>query len=96
MYSVVRIFEAGGRTASDVPETARVRVEALDRTTGFVTLLAIKGDDGVLLTVEIFETLDDMRAAQEAAGRGARLSPSEAGPGGARTIAGEIVFQRGL
>jgi hypothetical protein len=96
MFSVVRIFEGGGYTASDVPETARARVEALGRTTGFVTLLAIKGDDGALLTVEIFETLDDMRAAQKAAGRDALLSPSEGGPEGARTIAGEIVFQRGL
>jgi len=96
MFSVVRIFEGGGHTASDVPETARARVEALGRTTGFVTLLAIKGDDGALLTVEIFETRDDMRAAQRAAVRDALLSPSEGGPEGARTIAGEIVFQRGL
>ena len=96
MYSVVRIFEAGGHTASDVPETARAHVEALDRTTGFVTLLAIKGEDGVLLTVEIFETLGDMRAAQAAAGRDALPSPFGGGPDGVRTIAGEIVFQRGL
>ncbi len=96
MYAVVRVSEAGGHTVSDVPETARSRIEALERTTGFVTLLAIRGDDGVLLTVEIFETLDDMRAAQEAAGRDVHLSPSEGGLEGARTIAGEIVFQRGL
>jgi hypothetical protein len=96
MYSVVRIFEGGGLTAANAPETARANVEALARTTGFVTLLAIKGDDGALLTVEIFETLEDMRAAQGTAGRDALLSPSEGGPGGARTIAGEIVFQRGL
>jgi len=96
MYSVVRIFEGGGHPASDVPEAARARVEALDRAAGFVTLLAIKGDDSALITVEIFETLDDMRAAQSAAGRDAWLSPAEGGPEFGRTITGEIIFQRGL
>ena len=96
MYSIVRIFEGGGRPAADVPETARSRVEALGRAAGFVTLLAIKGDDGALITVEIFETLDDMTDAQVAAGRDARLSHHEGGPESGRTITGEIVFQRGL
>lgn len=96
MYSVVRILEGGGDPTSDVPEAARARVEAMGRVAGFVTLLAIKGDDGALVTVEIFETLDDMRTAQRASGRDVRLSPSEDRPRADRTISGEIVFQRGL
>jgi hypothetical protein len=96
MYSLVRIFEAGRDLASEVPEAARARVEALDAAAGFVTLLAIRGDDGALVTVEIFETLDDMRVAQEAVVRDARLSPSPPGSWPGKTITGEIVFQRGL
>jgi hypothetical protein len=96
MHSVVRIFEGGEHPASDVPEAVRARIDALGRAAGSVTLLAIKGDDGALITVEIFETLDDMQAAQRAAGRHAGVSPSEGRPECARTITGEIVFQRGL
>jgi 6-phosphofructokinase len=96
MYSVVRILERGRHTASDVHETARGRVEVMGRSAGFVTLLAILGDDGALVTVEIFETQDDMTAAQGTAGHYASRSPSPDGPEGDRTIAGEIVFQRGL
>jgi hypothetical protein len=96
MYSAVRIFEGGGLSAADALEAARTRVEALGEAAGLVTLLAILGDEGALVTLEIFETLDDMRAAQRAVGRGARPSPSGDGPQDGRTIAGEIVFQRGL
>jgi len=96
MYAVVRIFEGGGDPASDVPEAVRARVEAMGVAAGFVTLLAIQGDEGALVTVEIFETLGDLRAAERAAGRAGRPSPSEDGPEGDRTITGEIVFQRGL
>lgn len=96
MHSVVRIFEGGERPASDLPETAHARVEALGGAAGSVTLLVIRGDDGTLLTVEIFETLDDMTAAQGASGREAPLPPAEGAPECGRTITGEIIFQRGL
>lgn len=96
MYAVVRILEGGNHAAVDVPEAARGLVEAPGGTTGLVTLLAIKGDDGALVTVEIFETLDDLRVAEGAAGRDTRRSPAEDGSEGGRTISGEIVFQRGL
>lgn len=96
MYSVVRIIEGRGHPASDVPEAARAHVETLGTATGSVTLLAISGDDGTLVTVEIFETLDDMTAAQVVAGPGTGRSSPEAGPEPGRTITGEIVFQRGL
>jgi hypothetical protein len=96
MYALVRIFAGGGHPASDLSEAARARVEVLDTTPGFVTLLAIKGDDGALIVVEIFETLGDMTAALAVAWHDARLSPSPGGPQFGRTISGEIVFQRGL
>jgi hypothetical protein len=96
MYSVIRIFEGGGHPASEALAAARTRVEAMGRAAGFVTLLAILGDDGALVTVEIFETLDDMAAAQGSAAIGAGRPPSRGEPEGGRTIAGEIVFQRGL
>lgn len=96
MYSVVRIFEGGEPPASDALAAARARVEVMGGAAGFVTLLAILASDGALVTVEIFETLDDMTAAQRAAGRGASRSPSGNEPERGRTITGEIVFQRGL
>ncbi|MDH4045740.1 MAG: hypothetical protein OEW06_14920 [Gemmatimonadota bacterium] len=96
MYSVARIFEGGGHATPDDPEAGRALVEALGGASGLVTLLAIEGDDGALITVEIFETLDDMKAAQGAAGHDPHPSTSEGGPHHVRTIAGEIVFQRGL
>jgi hypothetical protein len=96
MYSVVRIYEGGDVPASDIPEAARARLEALGMATGFVTLLAIDGDDGALVTVEIYETLDDLQVAQGVAGRGARRSPAGGGADRGRTITGEIAFQRGL
>lgn len=96
MYSVVRIYEGSDVPASDVPEATRARVEALGLATGFVTLLAIDGGDGALVTVEIFETLEDLKLAQRAAERDARGSSTGGGPGRGRTITGEIVFQRGL
>jgi len=96
MYSVVRIFEGAGSPASDGPEVAPTGVADLCGSAGFVTLLAIRGDDGALVTVEIFETLDDLRIAEADARRARSPLPAEDGPACARTISGEIVFQRGL
>jgi len=96
MYSVVRIFEGDGQPVSHGPEVAPARVGDLSEADGLVTLLAIKGDDGALVTVEIFETLEDLRIAQADAGRADPVLPSEDRPACARTISGEIVFQRGL
>ncbi len=96
MYSIIRIFEGRGLATSDELEAARARVEVMGRSAGFVTLLAIVGDDRELVTVEIFETLDDMTAAQAADGRDAARSRGPDEPEGGRTITGEIVLQRGL
>jgi hypothetical protein len=96
MYSVVRIFEADGSPAPSGPDGAPSRADELSAATGFVTLLAIRGDDGSLVTVEIFETLHDLTAALEGAGGLAHRWPAPAGPERGRTITGEIVFQRGL
>jgi hypothetical protein len=97
MYSVVRIFEGDGSPAPDGPEVTPSRADDLLAATGCVTLLVIKGDDDSRVTVEIFETLDDLTAAHGGgAGRLAHRWPSPAGPERGRTITGEIVFQRGL
>jgi len=96
MYSVVRIFEGGGHAASDALEAAHARAEVIGRAVGFVTLLAILADDSSLVTVEIFETQDDMAAGPGAEGSGASHPPSRDEPECNRTITGEIVFQRGL
>jgi len=90
MYSVVRIFDGEESFASSIPQVVRDRVGALGEVAGFVTLLAIRGDDGAVVTVEIFETLEDLRAAWD------RHGASETSHNGTRTISGEIVFQRGL
>jgi len=96
MYSIVRIFEGDGHPASDGPAVAPARVGDLFGAAGLVTLLAIKGDDGALVTVEIFETADDLRIAQADTSRADPLLPFEDPPARTRTISGEIVFQRGL
>jgi hypothetical protein len=94
MYSVVRIVEGAGHPASDGPEVAAAA--NLLGSAGLVTLLAVGGDDGTLVTIEIFETLDDLRTALAEAHRGSPRWPSGDRPGSVRTIVGEIVFQRGL
>lgn len=96
MYAAVRIFERGTYTPSDVRDAARARVEALGTAASVVTLLAIKAEDGALVTVEIFETFDEMTVAQRSAGTDSWLSPADGGPQPGRAITGEIVFQRGL
>lgn len=96
MHSVIRIFEEGGHRASGALGGAPARAEALGQTPGFVTLLAIQGDDGALVTVEIFETLDDLTAALSGGGGGEAWPPCPVEQEPCRTISGEIVFQRGL
>jgi hypothetical protein len=96
MYSVVRIFEGDTYATTVDPEVGRARLGELWAAPGFVTLVAIKGDDGALVTVEIFETIADLRIAEADARRADLLRGPGDRPVRARTISGEIVFQRGL
>jgi heme-degrading monooxygenase HmoA len=95
MYSVVRTFEGRGHTAATISEAARARVRVLDKVPGFVTLLAIEAETDTLITIEIFESADDMRAALRNGG-GVDVSHGEGGLTCVATTVGEIVFQRGL
>lgn len=95
MYSVVRTFEGRGHTAATITEAARARVRILDEVPGFVTLLAIEAESDALITIEIFESADDMQAALRAEG-GDGVSYGKGILTCVGATAGEIVFQRGL
>jgi hypothetical protein len=95
MYAMTRSYADRACTRDDLVRAGRACARVLDNAPGFISCLILRGDDGRLTVLTLFDGLADLQMAEETPGT--RLADHLAGlTRPSECISADVIFQRGL